>query len=62
MKLTEEGKRGYLMLGGTFLPAFLGVIAVASIKKDFKITGNTLLLFAGLSAIGGYATSKMIKN
>lgn len=46
--------------GGTFLPAFLGVIGYASIKKDFKVTGGMILFFAGLSALGGYATSKMI--
>ncbi|MBP8992504.1 MAG: hypothetical protein KBG30_01655 [Bacteroidales bacterium] len=60
MELTETQKRLYLMLGGTFLPAFIGVITVATIKKDFKITGGMLLFFAGLSALGGYATSKMI--
>lgn len=38
------------MLGGTFLPAFVGVIGYASIKKEF----------AGLSAVSGYLTSKMI--
>jgi len=60
MQLTESQKRVYLMLGGTFLPAFIGVITVATIKKDFKVTGGMLLFFAGLSAVGGFATSKMI--
>ena len=60
MQLTESQKRVYLMLGGTFLPAFIGVIGYASIKKDFKVTGGMILFFAGLSALGGYATSKMI--
>ena len=58
--MTEEQKKVYLMLGGTFLPAFVGVIAYASIKKDFKVSGGMILLFAGLSAVGGYVTSKML--
>jgi len=58
--MSEQQKKVYLMLGGTFLPAFVGVIGYASIKKEFKVTGGMILLFAGLSAVGGYLTSKMI--
>lgn len=58
--MTEQQKKVYLMLGGTFLPAFVGVIGVASYKKEFKVNGSMILLFAGLSAIGGFITSKMI--
>lgn len=58
--MSEQQKKVYLMLGGTFLPAFVGVIGYASIKKQFKVTGGMILLFAGLSAVGGYLTSKMI--
>jgi len=58
--MTAQQKKTYLMLGGTFLPAFIGVIGYASVKKDFKVTGGMILLFAGLSAVGGYVTSKML--
>lgn len=61
MIIQEEKKKVYLMLGGTFLPAFTGVILLAAYKKQFKVDGNMLLLFAGLSAIGGALTSKMLE-
>lgn len=62
MKLTENQKRAYLMTGGTLLPAFVGVIAVASKQGQFKINGSTLLLFATLSVLGGFFTSQIIEK
>lgn len=57
-------KRSYLMIGGTLLPAFAGVhIASMITKKPFSTKdSNMLLLFAGLSVLGGYATSRLLKT
>ena len=54
----------YLMLGGTFLPAFIGIGVLSLVKKQSIDLKNSqyLLVFILASAIGGYLTSKMIKN
>lgn len=61
MDFSGETTKMYLMISGTLMPAFAGVILVSSIKREFKIDGLTLLMFAGLSCVGGYVTAKMIK-
>jgi len=62
MQTTQKQKDIYLMLGGTFLPAFVGILSVAAYQKQLKFSGFNLLLFAGLSAIGGYYTSQILKG
>ena len=54
-------KKTYIMLGGTFLPAFVGTAMNIAIQKRAKLTMTDLLIFASLSAVGGYITAKMIK-
>jgi len=61
--MTKKQKT-YLMLGGTFLPAFISIGVLSIIRKqpiDFKSSSN-LMVFIIASAIGGFATSKMIKD
>ena len=63
MTMTSTDKT-YLMIGGTQLPAFVGVAALALISKE-SISAKSakyLLTFAALSVIGGYFSSKMIKR
>jgi len=57
-------KRTYLMLGGTFLPAFAGVIVYSiATKEDIKLTSIKILsIFAAMSAVGGYVTAQILKE
>jgi hypothetical protein len=52
----------YLMLGGTFLPAFIGIGIKLAINGEPKLTAKDILIFAALSAVGGYITSQMLKD
>ena len=54
----------YLMLAGTFLPAFIGISAYSVLfKKNISMkSAEFLLIFAAMSSIGGYSTAKMIKK
>jgi hypothetical protein len=54
----------YLMVGGTLLPAFLGVGIVSLISKE-PITPKSakyLIAFAVLSVAGGFFSAQMIKR
>lgn len=57
-------KKTYLMLGGTFLPAFIAVGAVSVFTKSSvnMKSAKFLLTFAIASAVGGFITAKMIKD
>lgn len=60
----NRAKKTYLMLGGTFLPAF-GAIAVLSIinKQPLELKGvKNIMVFAIAAAIGGFITSKIITD
>ena len=64
LKMSEKQKRGYIMVGGTLLPAFVGVGIMSMVNKSnisFKDT-KTLLLFAGLSVLGGMVTASILKD
>lgn len=50
------------MIGGTLLPAFVGVSVAVAMRKGVKLTAWDLLLFAGLSVVGGYATAKTLET
>lgn len=52
----------YLMIGGTFLPAFIATAAHIAYHKRASLKMSDLLIFAGASAIGGFMTAQMIKN
>lgn len=58
----EKKNKTYLMLGGTFLPAFVGVGIAMAMTKRANVKMTDLLIFAGLSAIGGYVTAQMLKE
>ena len=58
----EKKEKTYLMLGGTFLPAFVGMGLHLAYHKRFGLKISDLLIFAGLSAIGGYMTAKIIQK
>ena len=50
------------MIGGTFLPAFIGVGVAMAVTKRANVKMTDLFLFAGLSAVGGYMTAQMLKD
>jgi len=54
-----KNKKTYLMIGGTFLPAFTGYMIAKSLGAN-EATKN-LVAIAGLIA-GGMLTSKMLKS
>ena len=60
MEITESQKKVYLMTGGTFLPAFTGLIILGAIRKSMTFKAIDILAFAGLSLVGGFVTSKML--
>lgn len=60
-KLTETQKRTYLMTAGTLFPAFVGIIAHGMYHKRLDFKASDILIFAGLSIIGGYATAQILK-
>lgn len=55
-------KKIYLMLGGTFLPAFIVLGLHIAYHKRCAFKMSDLLLFAGASAIGGFVTAKMLNK
>jgi hypothetical protein len=57
-----DKNKTYLMLGGTFLPAFVAVSAHLAYHKKLQLGTTDLLIFAGACAIGGYLTAQMLKN
>lgn len=59
MNTLLKHKKTYLMIGGTFLPAFTGYMIAKSLGAS-EATKN-LVAIAGLIA-GGMITSKMLKS
>ena len=59
MNFLLKNKKSYLMIGGTFLPAFIGYVAAKSLGAS-ESTKN-LVAIAGL-VVGGMVTSKMLKG
>ena len=55
-------KETYLMLGGTFLPAFIVLGVAMAIKKEAKLDAWDILLFTGATAIGGSITARILKK
>lgn len=57
-------EKGYLMVGGTLLPAFAAVATYGFISsngislRDIKV----LTIFAIAAVVGGYVSSKMIQK
>lgn len=62
MIIQEKFKKSYLMVGGTLLPAFIAVLVRASVKNKITFKASDIIIFAGLSVLGGYATSQMLKE
>ena len=58
----KQNKRTYLMIGGTLLPAFVGVSVAVAMRKGATLNTWDLLLFAGLSVVGGYVTAKTLEG
>jgi hypothetical protein len=58
----EKTKKVYLMSAGTLLPAFVGTAIYMAIKKQANLNMTNLLIFAGLSIIGGYYTAKLLND
>jgi hypothetical protein len=58
----EKLNKAYLMIGGTFLPAFSGIAVLSLIRKDNKVDKTAIVVFAGLSILGGYFTAKIINK
>lgn len=50
------------MIGGTLTPAFVGMLMLAGVRKQCKFDAYALLTFAGLACVGGYVTSKILKE
>ena len=57
-------EKTYIMIGGTFLPAFIGLGVVSLVTKEAISVKSAkfLITFAVASAIGGWITAQMIKN
>jgi hypothetical protein len=55
-------KKGYLMTSATLLPAFVGVAVHRMYHKNTKLGMSDLLIFAGLSVLGGFISAPIIKN
>ena len=60
----KPSDKTYLMIGGTFLPAFMAVGAVSLLTKTpiSATSGKFILTFAIASALGGFMSAKMIKR
>ena len=59
-----KAQRGYMMVGGTLLPAFLAVGLVSLLSKSPISVKETkyVLAFAAASIIGGFVSAKMLKE
>lgn len=60
----NKKEQAYLMIGGTLLPAFIGVGAVSILTKEPITMKNStyIMAFAGLSIAGGFLSSRMIEG
>jgi len=60
----KQSEKTYMMLGGTFLPAFIAVGALSLLSKQpiSAKSAKFLITFAVASAVGGYITANMIKK
>lgn len=60
----NKKEQAYLMIGGTLLPAFIGVGAISLMtKKPITMKNSTYIMaFAGLSIAGGFLSARMIEG
>lgn len=60
----ENNEKSYLMIAGTFLPAFLGIglYSIATKKNISFKNSEFIILFAAFSSLGGFMSAKMIKK
>jgi len=52
----------YLMIAGTFLPAFTATALHMAYHKRGNFKASDLLIFALASSVGGYITAQMLKE
>jgi uncharacterized membrane protein YqaE (UPF0057 family) len=58
-----EGKsKIYLMVAGTFLPAFTVLLIRKYYTKDLTFNSLDIILFAGAAVLGGFITAKMLQQ
>ena len=60
--MDKKMTKTYLMVAGTFLPAFAGIATLQMIRKNQKLDTTAIVVFAGLSVVGGYFTAKMLNK
>ena len=58
---SDKFKKGYFMVSGTLVAGFSAKLIASAIKKDIK-PNVSLMIFIGAIIIGGYYTSKILKN
>ena len=60
--MSPQQTKIYLMLGGTFLPAFTGLAVYQLVSKNQKLDLKAIIVFGSLAAVGGYFTAKILNK
>ena len=58
--MNAKTKKNYLLVAGTFLPAFTGIAVLSLIRKHHKVDTGAVVLFGALTVAGAYLTTKMM--
>jgi len=60
--MNKKINKPYLMLGGTFAPAFLLVAVNIAIQKRATVKPVDFLIFTGALMFSGFITAQMLKD
>lgn len=58
----NEKSKIYLMVAGTFLPAFIAFFIYKAYRKEIRAENIDIVIFAAASVLGGFLTAKMLKG
>ena len=62
MTIPANFSKGYLMTSGVLAPALIGVLVHRMYHKSMVFKASDILLFAGISIVGGFLSAKMLEN
>jgi hypothetical protein len=61
IEISKNGKI-YLMIAGSLIPAFIGILVHGMYHKRFAFRSSDILIFAVLSMFGGYYSAKILEK
>ena len=58
--MNAKQTQAYLMVAGTFLPAFTGIAVLSLVRKNHRVDTQAVVVFAALSVAGAFLTTRML--